>query len=244
MHKQKLSEYLIIFDCDGVLVDSEKLSQEVWINSLKNYGVELNQREFQRQYIGLDGVRVKVSLESEFNISLPVNFLDEIVKKKKEIYKKRLNSIKGVSECLQLLRNYKLCVASANSLDTIKNVLTLVKLEHFFGDNLFSAKMVKKGKPAPDLFIYASDKLAIRPSNCIVIEDTVNGINAGKSAGMNVLGFIGGSHCDADYIAELQTIATTKLFFEMIELPDKIAQILSGKDLDGFNLYKPENEEK
>lgn len=227
MNKQKLSDYLIIFDCDGVLVDSEKLSQDVWISYLKKYGVELNEREFQRRYIGLDGVRVKVSLEMDFNISLPVNFLDEIAKNKKEIYKKRLNPVKGVSECLQLLRNYNLCVASANTLDAIRNILNLVKLEHFFGDNIFSAKMVKKGKPAPDLFIYASDKLAIHPSNCIVIEDTINGINAGKSAGMNVLGFIGGSHCDADYIAELQAVATTTFFLEMIELPDIISQITS-----------------
>ncbi len=224
-------KYLIIFDCDGVLVDSEKISQEVWVDFLNKYDIKLNPREFQRRYIGLDGVRVKLLVEKEFNIVLPEDFLDNVKKKKKEIYKKRLTLIKGVSNCLNLLDDYIMCVASANSVDTLRYIMELVGISHFFGDNLFSAELVEKGKPAPDLFLYISNKFSINPNNCIVIEDTVNGINAGKSANMQVLGFVGGSHCDEDYIERLKSSNPIGFLSEMRELPEKIIEITTCKEL-------------
>ena len=214
---------LIIFDCDGVLVDSEMISNRLLAEHLTRYGFEINAQQCRQRFIGYSMAKVIAEVKAE-GINLPDEFETLLKQNDQKTFAAELKPIPGVAKTLAQLAHKK-CVASSGSPDKIRTNLTLTGLIEFFEPHLFSAHMVKNSKPAPDLFLHAASCFDIDPKNCLVIEDTPIGVGAALAAGMAVLGFAGGSHCDAAHTAQLTSSGSRLVFDHMQELPEIVANV-------------------
>jgi len=181
---------LIIFDCDGTLVDSEVIACEVLPTYWKTHGVHFSEEEFKEKIIGT-GSNAPIILE--IFSKMPPHAKEEGDQLLMKAIKENLTAVNGIKELLSGLK-YNVCVASNSSIAHVESALKTTKLDSFFGDNYFSADQVKNPKPAPDLFLYAADQLNFSPKNSIVIEDSVSGIKAAQSAKIPVVAFTGAKH--------------------------------------------------
>lgn len=180
----------IIFDCDGVLVDSEILANRVEAELKTELGFPTTTEEQIQKFVGF-GSNHPVMIEELKR--LPKNYLETVDQRIHKIYETELKAIYGVLELLQSLEN-PICVASSSEPEWINQKLKITQLKPFFDKSIFSGHMVKATKPAPDLFLFAAHKMEWDISECLVIEDSVAGVIAGRAAGMTVCGFLGGSH--------------------------------------------------
>ena len=209
---------LVIFDCDGVLVDSEVVAARVLARELADIGFPLTAEECIARYNGISMRSVIERVEVEWGRRLPLDFMERVRARDADAFRAELRPVPGVRE-VPILPHRK-CVASSGSLAKMRLTLTLTGLMVFFAPrHLFSAEMVAHGKPAPDLFLLASERMGILPERCIVIEDSCAGVHAATAAGMRVLGFVGGSHCAPGYEAMLRDAGAPGVFSDMRELP-------------------------
>ncbi|MBK8176508.1 MAG: HAD-IA family hydrolase [Rhodospirillales bacterium] len=215
---------LVIFDCDGVLVDSELLAAEVLATELTAIGFDLTARECIRRYTGLSMPRVFELIEAERGQPLPAGFTDRLRASDESAFRRSLSAMPGARDVLLRLPQPR-CVASSGRIAKIRLTLTLSRLIDLVEPHLFSAEMVEHGKPAPDLFLYAAARMGAAAKDCVVIEDSPAGVQAAVAAGMHVLGFSGGSHCDNDYPAILRQAGATRVFARMHDLPVLIRAI-------------------
>ncbi|BBL53632.1 haloacid dehalogenase [Bartonella quintana] len=188
---------LIIFDCDGVLVDSEYLAAKIGSQLLKQTGYEISPEELSERYTGLIFRDILKRIEQETEKPISAHLIDQMSNLFRAQIKTELRAIDGIREAVEKVKSrYPCCICSnAKSVD-IKEMLTTVGLYDLFEDKIFSAPEVgtKKAKPAPDVFLFAAHLLHAKPSNTIVIEDSIHGVHAATAAGMRVIGFTGGSH--------------------------------------------------
>jgi HAD superfamily hydrolase (TIGR01509 family) len=219
MHKEPFE--LIIFDCDGVLVDSELLASDVLSEELAKYDIDITPRECGERFTGSSLKRVKELVFQSTGISLPDNFEADIRERDSHVFEDRLRPISGIEEALELL-DLPVCVASSGSMAKITHSLTLTGLLDSFKPHLFSAEMVKRGKPAPDLFLLAAEKMGVPPKRCLVIEDSPVGVRAAQKAGMTVYGFAGGAHAGPGYGEMLELAGAKIVFREMFALNNLI----------------------
>lgn len=209
---------LVIFDCDGVLVDSEPLSIAVLVQAMRDNGIEIDEEGAYQRFLGKSLATLIDTLETEFNVFADQFFLDRIREDLYARFRIELQPIPGIGETLDKL-DMRRCVASSSQLERIKLSLGLTGLLDRLEPNIFSASMVKRGKPAPDLFLYAAEKMGVAPENCIVVEDSPAGIMAARAAGMTVFAFTGGSHANsAHYRSELARLAPEVVFDAMPDL--------------------------
>ena len=185
---------LIIFDCDGVLVDSEIVSFEAEAEVFGEIGIPLTAQDLLGRFLGMSSASMFAVIEHERGITLPPDFAERAARRTLEAFDRRLKPIPGIAQLLAGLPDRK-CVASSSEPARIRHSLTLAGILHHFEPHIFSATQVKHGKPAPDLFLFAAESMGASPKRCLVIEDSVAGITAARAAGMTVLGFTGGSHC-------------------------------------------------
>ena len=183
---------LIIFDCDGVLVDSEVLSCRCLSEVLAGYGINLNLDEALNLFLGRSSTAVLDHYQA-LGRSIPAQFYDELRIGVRAAFLSALCPIDGVRSVLEGLE-VPYCVASSSDLDRVSFSLSLTGLAPHFGTRLYSAQMVERGKPAPDLFLYAAERMQANSRRTLVVEDSVSGITAAKAAGMTAWGFVGGSH--------------------------------------------------
>jgi HAD superfamily hydrolase (TIGR01509 family) len=183
---------LVIFDCDGVLVDSELLSCQCLSETLGKIGVEVSVEEALILFLGRSTAAV-TQYCADRGRPVPVTFLPELRLRVRESFRRALKPIPGVGELLSNLKA-PTCVASSSDLERVALSLTLTGLAEHFGNRLYTAQMVARGKPAPDLFLYAAAQMKAAPARTLVIEDSISGVAAAKAAGMTVWGFVGGSH--------------------------------------------------
>ncbi|HDZ82228.1 MAG TPA: HAD family phosphatase [Roseobacter sp.] len=185
---------LVIFDCDGVLLDSEIIACRADAEAYTRLGYVITTEEVSRRFAGMPDEAVDAALAEELGQPLPPDFRSEIKKTVIEKYRTELKAIDGAIALLSSLKAAK-CIASSAA--PAKLALGLIETEMFelVYPNIFSTKLVEKGKPHPDIFLYAARKMGASPSRCIVVEDSVAGVTAAKSAGMTCIGFTGGSHC-------------------------------------------------
>ena len=183
---------LIIFDCDGVLVDSEVLSCRCLSQALAGYGIDLGVDQALDLFLGRSLAAVFEHYEA-LGRTIPAPFADELKRGVRAAFVASLGPIEGVNAVLQELR-IPHCVASSSDLDRVSFSLALTGLAPHFGSHLYTSQMVERGKPAPDLFLYAAERMQVDPYRTLVIEDSISGVKAGKAAGMTVWGFVGGSH--------------------------------------------------
>ena len=179
---------LIIFDCDGVLVDSEPLSNQVIAEIMTEIGIPMTREEAIQHFAGGSLQRVSDFVKSKTGKPLQDDLLDVYRERSYALFERELQAIPGVHIALETI-NFKRCVASNGPLHKMKLNLQLTGLLDFFGEDLFSAYDVGVWKPDPRLFLHAAEEMGYPPDKCIVVEDSVHGIQAAKAAGMRVLGF-------------------------------------------------------
>ena len=179
----------IIFDCDGTLVDSEAITNQVIAEMASELGIEMSGEEASATFGGktLDGVVYKMR-ELSGN-DLPNDWLPRLIQRVNESWESKLRPVKGVKELLEKIK-IPICVASNGEPTHVRHSLRLTKLYYFFDENIFTASEVSKPKPSPDLFLYAAKKMGFAPSECAVIEDSVTGVTAAVNAEMEVYGII------------------------------------------------------
>ncbi|EJF85764.1 HAD family hydrolase [Candidatus Bartonella washoeensis] len=190
---------LIIFDCDGVLVDSEYLAAKIGSQLLKQTGYEISPEELSERYAGLIFLDILKKVEQETGKAISAHLIDQMSDLFRVQIKTELRAIDGIRKAIKVIQSrYSYCICSNAASTDIKEMLTTVDLYDLFDDKdkIFSAPEVgtKKTKPAPDVFLFAAQQLHAKPTNTIVIEDSVHGVHAATAAGMRVIGFTGGSH--------------------------------------------------
>jgi HAD superfamily hydrolase (TIGR01509 family) len=185
---------LVIFDCDGVLIDSEIISARMLIAELANLGVAIDLDYVAKHFLGRSYPTVMTQIRSEFGLNLPPDFEDAYRTRLLAAFEADLRIMPHVRDVLASL-DLPYCVATSSSPKRAETSLRLVGLEALTGPCLFTSTMVARGKPAPDLFLHAMGAMGIAdPARCLVIEDSLNGIRAARAAGMPVWRFTGGSH--------------------------------------------------
>ena len=184
---------LVIFDCDGVLIDSEIISARMLVEELRLLGINIDLEYVARYFLGRSYPVVMDQIRREFALDLPVEFEDQYRKRLLAAFGRDLKIMPHVPEVLAGIR-VPFCVATSSSPKRAEHSLSLVGLGHLVGPRLFTATMVAHGKPAPDLFLHAAATMGVAPPRCLVIEDSLNGIRAARAAGMTVWRFVGGSH--------------------------------------------------
>ena len=185
---------LVIFDCDGVLIDSEYLACRIEAEVLTAHGFPLTTEEVRDNYLGLSLKREIELLAERFGRTPSAEVIEALPGASNAAFEAELEPIPGIHDFLDRLTT-PCCVASSSSPARLKFTLGLTGLYDRLQPHIFSATMVKHGKPAPDLFLHAAAAMAADPRRCLVIEDSAAGVQAGKAAGMTVIGFTGGRHC-------------------------------------------------
>lgn len=209
---------LVIFDCDGVLVDSEPISITVLVEALAAAGVTMSEEVAHERFLGRSLKSMSEILHDDYGLAIDAAFLDAMRKVLYERFRSELQPIEGIAETVDRL-GIAHCVASSSQPERIRLSLSVTGLLDRFEPNIFSASMVKHGKPAPDLFLHASAAMGVEPGLCVVVEDSPAGIAAAKSAGMRVVAFAGGSHARSPQHREaLLSLQPDALFDDMREL--------------------------
>jgi HAD superfamily hydrolase (TIGR01509 family) len=217
-----MSVDLVIFDCDGVLVDSELLSNQSDLDLLESLGITLELEEYMRRYVGKSALDTMTGIEAQTGVTLPPDFLTRKQAHVLERFERGLQPIPGIVSVLKSLP-YSRCVASSSTPERILFSLSKTGLlEHFEPHTIFSATMVKHGKPAPDLFLLAAERMSTDPARCVVIEDSISGVLGAVAAGMTAFGFTGGSHIRAGHTEHLLQAGAACVFSDMLELPGLI----------------------
>jgi HAD superfamily hydrolase (TIGR01509 family) len=207
---------LIIFDCDGVLVDSEVLSCRCLCEVLATYDIKLELTEALELFLGRSTTAVLQHYGEQARI-LPDSFRSDLKARVRQAFQSSLQAIPGIGSLLCSL-HVPYCVASSSDLDRVSFSLTLTGLALHFGDRIYTSQMVARGKPAPDLFLYAAANMRAGSARTLVIEDSVSGVTAAKAAGMKVWGFAGGSHYESrDGRAILYDAGADRVFDRMAD---------------------------
>lgn len=209
---------LIIFDCDGVVVDSERIVHEVFGEFLRELGVDLPPAQVYEQFLGrtlADCMKIVAELTGR---PVPSGALDAYRHRRDQVLRERVQPVEGIREVLERL-DVPYCIASSGDHAKMRATLGATNLLPLFGGKLFSATEVKRGKPAPDVFLYAAARMRAAPARTAVVEDSVNGIAAARAAGMTAFGFAGLT--PVERLAEAGAEVT---FTQMRELPALLAR--------------------
>ncbi|MFD1987141.1 HAD family hydrolase [Mesorhizobium newzealandense] len=214
---------LVIFDCDGVLVDSEALSVSALLGMIRLAGGGVSEDTAYEHFLGKSMKSVREILGRDFGLDITDSQLTDMRVELMRKFREELKPIPGVKEMLPRL-GLPFCVASSGTLDRIRYALDVTGLLGLMEPHLFSAAMVKMGKPAPDLFLHAAASMRAHPRKCLVVEDSPAGITAARAAGMRVFAFTGGSHAGNPTLkARLASSEPDFIFADMLQLPNLIA---------------------
>ncbi|MCQ8878709.1 HAD family phosphatase [Pseudoalteromonas shioyasakiensis] len=183
---------LIIFDCDGVVIDSEIISARVLIQMLSDLGIHIDTHYVQQHFLGCSFKTVSEKIASAFGVDLPSQFESDYRNTLVTMFAEHLQPTAGIKNILLNL-NVPFCIATSSSLLRTQKALHAVGFDSLF-KNIFTSEEVALGKPAPDLFLHAAATMNVSAKNCLVIEDSSAGVQAALSAGMQVMHYFGGQH--------------------------------------------------
>jgi HAD superfamily hydrolase (TIGR01509 family) len=219
---------LVIFDCDGVLVDSEPLAMRVLLEGLTAAGCAIDEATAYERFLGRSLASMQAVLRNELGVELSQEQLEAMRLRLFEVYRQELVPIPGIVAALDQLTIPR-CVASSSQSERLRFSLEVTGLLPRFAPHLFSASMVARGKPAPDLFLHVAERMGVAPADCLVVEDSAAGIEAARRAGMRVFGFVGGSHArSAAYRAGLAALSPDLTFDDITKLPGLIGTATDG----------------
>jgi HAD superfamily hydrolase (TIGR01509 family) len=207
---------LVIFDCDGVLVDSEPLANQVFVQLVREHGFEVDEPAYQKKFSGVTLPNRISTVARELNWAPPQNFHALFNERLIELSREKLQPVHGIHDLLESIP-VPVCVASNGSREEIVFRLEHSKLTSFFGDALFSGLEVPNPKPEPDVYLAAAKSFGVSPSRCIVIEDSIPGVTAGVRAGMHIYGHA--AFTPAEKLKEAGAIP----FASMFDLKDMLA---------------------
>lgn len=204
----------VIFDCDGVLVDSEILAVEVEIVLLAEIGLTYEPAEYRRRFLGMNDHAFRDALDADCRTitgqPLPEDFLERTHADRLAACLDRLTEVTGAADAIAALSLPK-AVASSSGAHFLRQKLELGGLLHLFDPHVYSADLVGRGKPHPDIFLHAAQAVGADPARCVAIEDSVNGVLSAKAAGMEVWGFLGGGHMDQEAAHRLSEAGAHRL---------------------------------
>ena len=208
---------LVIFDCDGVLVDSELIFARVLAECLIAVDCPTTLNEAIALGFGKNRATLSVAVVTRFGRALPDTFFETFAVRSAAAFEHELSAMAGVEDLLAALPVPR-CVASNGHLGRVRQRLALTGLLPFFDPHVFSAIQVAHGKPAPDLFLFAAERFGAAPEGCIVVEDSIPGVEAAVAAQMPVVGFCGGGHCPEDHADRLTAAGCSRVFAKMPDL--------------------------
>jgi HAD superfamily hydrolase (TIGR01509 family) len=185
---------LVIFDCDGVLIDSEVVSARADAKALQTLGIDISAEDLARRFAGVSYAKIDAEIQAEYGITFPEGFRERVRQVVLGMYQTELAVIDGAFAVLSALKVQK-CVASSAAPAKLATGLIVTRLYELVYPHVYSAALVAKGKPEPDIFLYAARQFGVSADRCIVVEDSVAGVTAAKAAGMKCMGFTGASHC-------------------------------------------------
>ena len=213
---------LVIFDCDGVLVDSERLAVRIDVQVLATLGWVLTEHEVIERFVGRPDEFMVAEIEAYLGRPLPKNWEDPFQHLYRDAFASALTPVAGIVEALDRI-TLPTCVASSGTHERMRYTLGLTGLYDRFAGRIFSSSEVVRGKPAPDIFLYAAERMGVDPAACAVVEDSRYGVEAARAAGMLAFGFAGGLTA-----AERLRGPGTIVFNDMRELPRLLAERVGG----------------
>jgi HAD superfamily hydrolase (TIGR01509 family) len=204
---------LVIFDCDGVLVDTERLAVRVDVQVLAQLGWVMTEAEVVERFVGLSDATIREAIEAHTGRRLADNWEQEFKHLYRSSFAESLTAVDGVVEALDGI-TLRTCVASSGTHEKMRFTLGLTGLLERFEGRMFSVTEVERGKPAPDLFLHAASRMGVAPAACAVVEDSRFGVEAARAAGMRAFGYAGGLTP-----AHLLAGSAAVVFTDMRELP-------------------------
>jgi HAD superfamily hydrolase (TIGR01509 family) len=215
---------LILFDCDGVLVDSEVIAADVESSLLTEAGYPISPEEMGERFAGMTWHNILLAVEKEANIPLSASLLDKSEKLLDARLAADVEMIEGVKEALAKMTTQR-CICSNSSSARLDMMLTKVGLKAYFAPHIYSAKDLglDRVKPKPDVFLHGAKQFGVSPSRCIVVEDSTHGVTAARAAGMRVIGFTGASHSYPSHADKLTDAGAETVISRMRDLPATIA---------------------
>jgi HAD superfamily hydrolase (TIGR01509 family) len=215
---------VFIFDCNGVLVDSESIVANVAAQELTRAGFAVSPEIVARFFTGRRPTDMLGDIETATQRQLPPNFGSTLASATLRRLRSELRATSHVEHALTWLRGPK-CVASSSPLDRVRVSLECTGLLRFFDPYVFTASDVPRGKPEPDLFLYVAARMRVTPADCIVVEDSPAGVAAAHAAGMVPIGFIGGSHTSPTLGAQLTTAGARAVIADMRALKSTVVAL-------------------
>jgi HAD superfamily hydrolase (TIGR01509 family) len=205
---------LIIFDCDGVLVDSEPVANRTLAQMLRELGLDLTQEQMFENFVGYSIAHCMHVIAEMLGRAPPENFVRELQRRTYDAFRTELRAMPGIESALERI-DVPFCVASSGDHEKMRTTLGITGLLSRFAGRIFSVTQVAHGKPAPDIYLFAAAQLQSDPSRCLVIEDTPPGVKAGVAAGMTVFGY-----CAHTPVHKLVAAGAQLTFDDMHRLPE------------------------
>lgn len=215
-----LGKKLFIFDCDGVLVDSEPLAAEAYVRVYARHGLAIT-ADVIAQCVGMKQADILRRVEALTGHAYPPGHEADIWTETRAVFAESLAPMPGIRAFLERLAA-PACVASSSSVERIEFSLAATGLLPFFAGNVFSSSMVRNGKPAPDLFLFAAERMGAEPADCVVIEDSPFGVQGAVAAGMAVIGFTGGGHTTPTHAETLRRAGAGRIFSHWDEIAEDL----------------------
>ncbi len=216
------NDSLVIFDCDGVLVDSEPLAALAYVRAYTKNGLTI-EAEVISHCVGMKQADIIAKIHQLTGQLLPDDATDDIWGETKALFTEQLASTLDIAAFLSRLEVAR-CVASSSSVERINHSLEVTGLAHYFGPSIFSSSMVKNGKPAPDIFLFAAEKMCVAPERSIVIEDSRYGVLGAVAAGMTAIGYVGGGHTHDGHGPELLAAGASAICSSWDEVSTELRQ--------------------
>ncbi len=218
----------LIFDFDGVIADSEALANTVLAEFVTALGHPTNLEDSLQRYTGSRWADVIAKIEAAVGKPVPAGFSDDLKFATLDRFRTDLREVSGAGKFIEKFSGVPRCIASSSSIDRLQLCLEVLQLTDKFGGNVFSADMVSRGKPHPDIFLLAADRLGVDPKSCLVIEDSTGGIKAAVAAGMTAVGLCAASHIRAGHDLRLREAGAVHLAGSWAEVEKIAAQFLEG----------------
>ncbi len=208
----------LICDCDGVLVDSEVIADHVLLDTLSTTFPGIDFTPLVKTAFGQQTSRFLESVEARFSLKMPVDFLQTVEHNVERALASSLSAINGVRDALQRV-TLPAAVVSNSRMTRVTASVRRAGLTEIFAGRVFSAEQVARPKPYPDVYLFAAQQLGVEPARCIVVEDSIAGLNAARAAGMKTIAFVGASHIPDGYADVLRNMGITRIMEHMDELP-------------------------